>query len=192
MSSKKSRSKKGRRNGRPRARVQRRCVQWRDGVRTEVTSRKKGYDVKMIRDFLDHLLLELRVQHYENREVLKRLDSTKSGPREAADLPPAPRLIDQLAKYVGKYWSCLIHATAIDETGVDQEQATELVRQILEAKSQTRDEQIGHLEALQDLFSEALFCARLPFGKTCDGDFVQPTVVEKLSDLLEESAEYQP
>jgi hypothetical protein len=130
----------------------RRAVEWRDGKRIEVVSRHKGYDVGMIRDFLDQLLLELRVQYYENLQVLKRLDSTDSL-TEAANTPAVPTLVNQLQTYFGKYWSSLISVTAINEEGAPAEQVPEVIRALARAKSQTRDEQIGHLEALRDLFS---------------------------------------
>jgi hypothetical protein len=138
----------------------------------------------MIRDFLDQLLLELRVQYYENLQVLKRLDSTDSL-TEAANIPAVPTLVDQLQTYFGKYWSSLISVTAINEEGAPAEQVPEVIRAVARAKSQTRDEQIGHLEALRDLFSEALHCARLPFGITRDGRFVQPTETMRVVDFLE-------
>jgi hypothetical protein len=48
-----------------------------------------------------------------------------------------------------------------------------------------RDEQIGHMEALQDLFKEALHCARLPFGIDQDGTPIQAEVVHSVGELAD-------
>ena len=47
--------------------------------------------------------------------------------------------------------------------------------------------QIGHLEALQDLFAEALRCARHPFGIDKDGNPMQPQVVYSVRDLADQA-----
>ena len=67
----------------------------------------KGYDVQMVRDFLDHLLLELRVQHYENQKFLKALGSTDDI-EFAMKATEAEKLAIRFVTYQERYQTALI------------------------------------------------------------------------------------
>jgi hypothetical protein len=129
----------------------------------------------MVRDFLDHLLLELRVQHSENLQSLRSLEG-KADFSEAieASAQTSPNLIEQFKKYHAKYETALLFADAIDNRGATEAETRDVAVAMLNAATERRDEQIGHMEALQELFDEAVMCARTPFGVSADGNAVQP------------------
>ena len=117
------------------------------GKKWQAAHKRKRYDVEMIRDFLDHLLWEVRINHFENTADVGAIN---------------PELVEQLGKYIRKYNGVLLPATVINREGAteDQAKATELTyRQIMRDK---RQEQMEHLESLQELFADALKCASLP------------------------------
>ncbi len=136
----------------------------------------KGYDVEMIRDFLDNLLLELRVQHYENLTGLRIMEEHGDQRilREVADQHTDPALAEQFNKYLAKYQAQLIFDHVIDGENATQAEIDIVTEAALGALTQKRDEQIGHLEALQELFDEALMCAKVPFGVLTDGSVFGP------------------
>ena len=184
---------KAARKARAKGRQFRKAVQYgEDGTRTEAfITQDKGYKVEMIRDFLDHLLLELRAQHYENLQVLKRLQ-TATDAKEASDFVVPEKGTERLEIYQEKYQSALIAVNEIDKEGATEEEVKEVVKTIIQGNANRRDEQIGHLEALKDLFEEALLCARVPFGVTEDGEVLQPAQTWKVTDFLEEGPEESP
>jgi hypothetical protein len=139
----------------------------------------KGYDVEMIRDFLENLLLEVRVQHYENLTGLKMMEKHGDAEilREADNEIVSPALVEQLHKYGKKYQTQLTFADVIDRENATQTEINIVTEAFLGAATQKRDEQLGHLEALQELFDEALMCAKVPFGALSDGNVCRPTRV---------------
>jgi len=146
----------------------------------------KGYDVQMIQDFLDHLLIELRVQLWENVVTLRKLDETGDlSVALQAQKEPIEGIDEQLVHYVAKYETALIYASAFDFDGVPDELIPVITKKFMSSRIKQRDEQLGHLEALSDLFDEALQCAKLPFGKTEDGKLIQPMLKIKATDFLE-------
>lgn len=171
------------------AAVARRVAFQRDGRSGHVVAQNstKGYNVAMIRDFLDHLLLEVRVQHKENVLMLRKLQSSNdlaSSIKVANE--PSPAEIEQFIKYQSQYESALIEANAFNDENATMAETTEVIRAVMEKNKERRDEQIGHLEALQELFDEALACAKLPFGFDRDGNRIQPCVVRNVRELIDE------
>lgn len=159
-----------------------------DGDKTTVITQRtnKGYDVQMIRDFLDHLLLEVRVQQFENLRSLKKLKATGDldAARKAAD-ETVPALVEQFAKYQRRYQTALIPATAIDGAGASEEEIRAFTTVALQKNIERRDEQIRHLEALQELFDEALLCAKVPYGFDKDGKPIQPVREFKVREVVD-------
>lgn len=184
MSKRDRKAEKRKKQLRDRQKAQReRVVKQHDGNRTTVIRQRtgKGYDVQMIRDFLDHLLLELRVQHYENVKALRTLTASEDIRKAfAAAAEPSERIVDQFMAFQAKYASTLLAANAVDGTNATEEEAREFSRAFLERNIQRRDEEIGHLEALQELFDEALLCAKMPFGVSKDGHPVGPQRVHRV------------
>lgn len=161
----------------------------RDGDKATVIHQAtdKGYHVQMIRDFLDHLLLEVRVQHFENLKALRALDTTEELGSALRGQPvgPGDAIIQQFMKYQAQYNSCLVAAQAIDGTNASDTEMRAATIAVLTKNLEKRDEQIGHLEALQELFDEALACAKLPFGIGQDGQLVQPQNVFPVRQMMD-------
>jgi hypothetical protein len=147
----------------------------------------KGYDVQMIRDFLDHLLLELRVQHFENLKLLKALRTTDDlATAMKVTEETSRKLIDQLGVYQKRYQSSLITSDVIDGSNTTEAELKAVMTVVMEGMSAKRDRQIGHLEALQDLIDEALFCARHPLGVDQKGNLIMPTAVHEAREILDQ------
>jgi hypothetical protein len=102
------------------------------------------YDVGMIRDFLDALALELRAVHKE---------STSAGDRSR------PEPIDQLRKYVEKYNGVVMEVSRLDTEGLPAATLGRAVDNYKAARAAWAEEQLRHLEALRELFEDALQCA---------------------------------
>ena len=146
----------------------------------------KGYDVPMLRDFIDHLLLEVRVQHYENQKLLNSLnaiDNLDQALKVASEI--SPKLVEQLRPFQKKYLSALITCNVIDRTNAREAEAKVVITVLIKQLLARRDEQIGHLEALRELFEEALNCAKMPFGLDQNGHLVQPLVVHSVREIAD-------
>jgi hypothetical protein len=128
--------------------------------------RPGGYDVDMIRDFLDQLRWEVRIEQFES-----------TGPTGVID----PELVEQSEKYMQKYGAALQVATYIDGEGATEAQRQRAEQYWREAQAKVTAEQLGHLEALRELFEEALECAALG-GRPGGGAF--PTCTFRALDLL--------
>ena len=76
-------------------------------------------------------------------------------------------------------------ANAIDGEGVSEAEANGIMKLVLTRNAEKRDEQIGHLEALQELFDEALACAKQPFGHSQDGDVAAPHRVFRVREIID-------
>jgi len=167
-----------------------RVVRQIEGDQTHIfcQTSSKGYDVEMIRDFLEHLLLEVRVQHYENLKGLQIME--KHGDvkilEAATDEIVSPALEEQLGKYVKKYETRLICMDVTNGENATQDEIDIVVEATLGAGKIKRDEQIGHLEALQELFDEVLMCAKVPFGVLSDGSLCRPTRVTQVREAIDQ------
>ena len=148
----------------------------------------RRYNLEMIRDFLDHLLLELRVQHYELNQTLRRFGFAGTL-GEAANYAISPELTEKLNKYIEKYPCFLLARTVFYTEGATEQETAEVSKSVIRSKSDMRDQQIGHLEALKKLFQEALKCAQMPTGVAPDGSADQPTQVVKVTEYLEDGQE---
>lgn len=161
--------------------ARRRAVMWDGNTRAEYTQAAGGYDAKMIRDFLDHLLLELRVQLFENTHTLRAL---KARNQHVEGGVVSLSLVEKLRPYYQKYNAVPITSTEYDRTGCSDEEVKEGLAILVELLCRERDEQIGHLEALQPLFEEALKCIASPFGHGEHGEFIRPARLVHLAELL--------
>jgi hypothetical protein len=102
-------------------------------------SEARTYDVEMIRDFLSHLLWELRTSHYEMLGSGRRIH---------------PELMEEIGRYMIKRQTTgLLFALKTPPDSVEQ---------IREVRERLRTEQIRYLEGLMPLFEEALTCAEHP------------------------------
>lgn len=167
-----------------------RVARQKQGNRTDVFQHRnaKGYDVPMIRDFLEQLLLEVRVQHYENLQslALLRKHGDVGAMCQAADKSISPALVEQLQQYLRKYETQLIYGDAVDGENASQVEINEVTEAFIHEMTVFRDEQIGHLDALQELFDESLTCAKLPFGISRDGHFCSPNRVLKVREWIDQ------
>lgn len=148
----------------------------------------KGYNVPMIRDFLEHLLLEVRCQQSENIKVLRGLDSAGNVEEAiASGNAPTSAVTEEFSKYLTRYESALIAANVFNSENATDAERREVMQVVLEKNIARREEQIGHLEALQELFEEALNCAKVPFGLDEQGNPVQPYVVHKVRKIVDDA-----
>jgi hypothetical protein len=148
----------------------------------------KGYDIEMIRDFLDHLLLELRVQHFENQKLLKTLGTTDDLDSAMKEMEKtSENLVRQFVRFQQKYQTALIASNAFDGANASDAESKGVITAVVKAMLAKRDEQIGHLEALKELFAEALQCAKLPFGVDQAGNPVQPHRVHRVRDISDDA-----
>jgi hypothetical protein len=98
----------------------------------------------MIRDFLQHLIWEIRVSHFEQTAKPDTIN---------------PELAEQLALYQEKYGSVMLPVQGIDGEGETPERVGQAAANLREATKRVREEQLQHLDALRSLFAEALKCA---------------------------------
>jgi hypothetical protein len=128
----------------------------------------KRYDTSMLRDFLDHLLCELRVAQL----------SLGSAPREAiADLSATQDI------YRRKYHTTgLLEQMALDND-VDSAQEFDTANASFDAMfAEIRSVEIKRLEELQGLFNEVLRCC---------GQDEKPVRTFSAAEMLEETAPSQ-
>jgi hypothetical protein len=109
---------------------------------------RSGYDLEMIRDFLDHLLWELRISHHET--------TTSHGAVN-------PELVDQLTKYVKKRQTAgLLFTVGFHEKVADlADREPEKYAEFQRVKGELRKSQLICLEALlNSLIPEAMDAAK--------------------------------
>jgi hypothetical protein len=114
----------------------------------QASQKKAGrYDVDMIRHFLDHLLWEVRVLHFESTAAVGTIN---------------PELVEQLAKYSRKYHSkgLLIASELYDPDGdLAEAQIDRAADYWGKERAEVATEWIAALESLGVLFEEAFLCA---------------------------------
>jgi hypothetical protein len=129
----------------------------------------RRYDVRMLKDFLNHLMWELRYKHYDRV-------SDASG----SDAPDHPELDEQLMNYMRKYGSALSTSGLIvlrDNPDLTDDDVGQAIRRASALHAQEAQKCIRALETLEPLFEEALWCAtqrglmviRVPASKLVDG-----------------------
>jgi hypothetical protein len=126
---------------------------------------RDGYDLEMIRDFLDQLLWEVRVSHFDNTN----------------EKPNNPELAEQLKKYQRKYGRTLVPFIKLQTDGLTAEQIDK-GRQHLRARvAEVRQDQLDALEFLQPLFDFALIAAAKP--SSIESAPVMPVRVDQIDRL---------
>jgi len=112
--------------------------------------RNKSYDTEMIKDFLQHLLWEMRVLHFESTGPVGRFN---------------PELTASLKPYFQRRGRHLfpVHEVVADH-GTPEEEAVAAGELIRMRHAKQAKEAIEHLEALQEVFEIALHCASKPAG----------------------------
>jgi hypothetical protein len=126
---------------------------------------KKGYDVEMIRDFLQHLRWELVIKHFEVTHEPGVIDEG---------------LFDQLQNYDRKYqtlgllWIDFVQASE-DDSKEDKEKAHKILREALADYTQTM---LDHLDALDVLFGKALEFSAPEYQSS------PPMLLQTVKDLL--------
>jgi len=150
----------------------------------------RRYDVQMIQDFLGQLLLELRLQHYETLKLQRSLKSTDdfdSAMRVVEDEPP--EIADRVYAYRGRRQTTLITAYTFDGRNATKAESMTVMREVVKEILECREAQIGHLEALQKLFVEAIGCSMLPYGLDEDGEEIGPRRVHNVREILDRAQE---
>src|SRR5580765_86540 len=103
-----------------------------------------GYDATMIRDFLDQLSLEVRMNHFENASEPQGLVSEE--------------MVEELKPYLAKYKNGLLVANALGPGKVSDAERQRAMQILRSRTAKLREQQLSHLEALGSLFDEALTC----------------------------------
>lgn len=105
---------------------------------------KSKYNTEMLRDFIDHLRWEVRIVHAEHHHLKAKVN---------------PELVDALEPYMKKYGCGLLSANAFTPgNSPDSERAGHLLEQFLRERAVRW---YRCIEALDDLFQEAIQCAGL-------------------------------
>jgi len=125
-----------------------------------------SYDVKGFKDFIQHLLWSLRVDHFE----------CTSGPN--AYNPELGEQVKRLAIKRGIPRLLSLFSLKKDKPELTEQEMGIAMRQFAEEWAKKREEQLHHLEALEELFKEALAHAEgrvlhftIPASKVLDGSF---------------------
>jgi hypothetical protein len=105
-----------------------------------------GYDRNMIRDFLSHLLWDLRAAVFDAQQHTGTCTSH-------------PELDEVLDRYFQKYHVGLLPLTVFDHKGATAAQVRAAHRTLRTTLTELRQQQLELLEALSPLFEEALECA---------------------------------
>jgi hypothetical protein len=127
----------------------------------------KRYDVEMIRDFLEHLALEVRILHYES---INEDDSIN------------PKVEDQLAKFSRRYNAVLLPVTELDYEGLPAAMVRRARNYWKAAQVRVTAEQLQHLEGLVGLFKEAFEC--IGFSNRIRNKRALPTRTIKARNIL--------
>jgi hypothetical protein len=112
--------------------------------RPAARSLQRRYDATMIRHFLEHLLWEVRIVNEEYKQD---------------PVTPNPELVEILARYSKMYGTALLEVTALDPSGLTEEQFRRLRTRVGAQRKEMFAAYLAHLEALTPLFEEALLCA---------------------------------
>jgi len=165
-----------------------RTVVIRDGEKRTVLVQAAGYDVDMVRDFLDQLLVELRSYHYENVKILRSLKAGENPTEAITQLTTTPTILDdQFIKIDSKYMTSLLPITTADVRNATESEVKEVMTAILEGEVKRKDEMIGHLEALQPLLADVFSCAKMPSGFDQHGNHVQPRRVYNIREIVDQA-----
>jgi hypothetical protein len=108
----------------------------------------KQYDVEMIRDFIEHLRLELRIKHFENVNPGVSINSI---------------LVEQLQKYITRWYTAgLLTDTEIAATEFTEEEYKRIMGEFRQANITRCQKALDALDALDDVLYEALKGAANP------------------------------
>jgi len=115
----------------------------------------RNYDVEMIRDFLDHLMWELRIIHFEN--------TNPSGADHG-------ELMSQIQKYQQEYRGskALMAIMTMATEGYSLADVERARRNFRRVRAVQMEEAIQHLEELAPIFEEALACAAMSSSDSPD------------------------
>lgn len=103
----------------------------------------------MIRDFLQHLVWEVRILQYQ---------STRDNPSI-----PNPELMDQLERFQQRRRCIgLLADEDITQDDLDERQYARTILFAHHRRGTAANDWMEHLEALTELFAEAIFCAEHP------------------------------
>jgi hypothetical protein len=100
-------------------------------------AQRNGYDLEVIRDFLEQLLWEVRVNHFDKD-------------------PDNPELAEQLKKYHRKYQRTLVPFIKLDTAGLNKPQIDEGRQRLRSRVAALRQRQLDALESVQPLFEYAM------------------------------------
>ena len=128
-----------------------------------------GYDVEMLKDFLEQLKWALRVDHFE---FTHGPDALNPELKEQTDQCFAKRGVPRVLS---------LFSLSSEGRRLSREELQEALRRFAAFMAEKRAEQLRHLEALEELFDEALAHARgrvfeikVPVSKILDGSFFKP------------------
>ena len=164
-----------------------RSVKFEQNGKTMLLRQSGGYDVKMIRDFFDHLMLELKNQHDEATDLLVSLETGDPWRFAYAKSQEIESPVDGelYRKYHAKYCCALLVTNAIDTKGATDEEITMFLKAHRTSQIEKCEKMMECLTALEPQLDEALLCAKFPFGPMAEGTMATPTNQIRVLDHIE-------
>lgn len=107
------------------------------------------YNTQMIRDFLEHLMWEVRIKKYENVNRKDPLTMEQVN----------PELVEQLKRFTDARHCILIPIENMDPGETSKEEQAELFQVFRKERLKLCEFWLEHLEGLAGLFKMALECA---------------------------------
>lgn len=101
---------------------------------------EKRYQIGMIRDFIEQLKWEARIQHFESTSAIGTLNE---------------ELAEQLTPFYKKYKSPLLFNTAIDPDGLSDKEIAQARAKYSDSRAEYLNGCIESLESLSEFFEEA-------------------------------------
>ena len=129
---------------------------------------KRGYDVQMIRDFIDHLTWEVCIRKFEHTAKQGTVNS---------------ELVEQLEPYIKKYDCGLLFATALETKDCSDDEIKQADEIINAVNLKVCDQWSQSLESLGGLFKQALEAATYRLSEYGPNEL--PAVVISARDLLD-------
>ena len=163
-----------------------RSVKFEQNGKTMLLRQSGGYDVKMIRDFFDHLMLELKNRHDESTVMLESLEAGDPWKYAYAKSQAIETPVDDelYRKYLEKYRCALLATNAIDTKGATDEEITMFLKAQRSAMAESSFRMMECLKALEEQLDESLICARMPFSPM-EGGMITPTNQIRVLDHIE-------
>lgn len=185
-----------------------RSAKFEQNGKTMLLRQGGGYNVEMIRDFFDHLMLELKNRRDEAEVLLQSLEEGDPWRFAYSKSQKITSPVDDelYSKYLGKYRCALLATNSINTEGASDEEIAMFLKAHRTSQIDTCDKMMACLQELEPQLDEALLCAKYPYSPMADGGMAAPTrefrvldqiddvrrAIEAEKDRLANPGEYEP